>query len=98
MTDGANTDIALPTATFVAITGPTGAFSINGFATPVSGRMLYLYSTTAQNMTITNDATATAANRILTLTGSDVALTGRSVARLVCSAASKRWVLLGTQG
>ena len=49
-------------------------------------------------MTITNDATSTAANRILTLTGADVALTGTSMAEFQYSAVSSRWILLGTQG
>ena len=98
LANGANSDIALPAATFVAITGPSGAFSISGFASPVSGRKLVLYNSTAQNMTITNDATSTAANRILTLTGGDVALTGTSAATLQYSAVSSRWILLGTQG
>lgn len=98
LANGANSDITLPAATFIAITGPTGSFSISGFASPVSGRRITLYNTTSQNMTITNDATSTAANRILTLTGADVALTGTSVARFQYSAVSSRWILLGTQG
>jgi hypothetical protein len=98
LANGANTDVVLPTGTFVAITGPSGAFSVNSFASPVSGRVLILYNSTAQNMTITNDATGTAANRILTLTGADVALTGTSLATLVYSAVSSRWILVSTQG
>lgn len=98
LANGANTDVALPSATFVAITGPTGAFSINSFASPVSGRLLVLYNTTAQDMTITNDATGTAANRILTLTGADVSLTGTTIATLIYSAVSSRWILVSTQG
>jgi hypothetical protein len=98
LTNGANTDVALPTGTFIAITGPSSGFSINGFATPVSGRVLILYNSTSQNMTITNEATSTAANRILTLTGSDVALTGTSLATLVYSAVASRWILVSTQG
>lgn len=98
LVNGANTNVALPSATFVAITGPTGAFNITGFASPSSGRLLVLYNTTAQNMTITNDATSTAANRILTLTGANVALTGTSIATLVYSSVSSRWILVSTQG
>lgn len=98
LSNGANSDVALPAATFVAITGPSSGFNLTGFATPVSGRVLILYNSTAQNMTITNDATSTAANRILTLTGSDVALTGTSLATLVYSAVASRWILVSTQG
>ncbi len=98
LADGANADVALPGAMFVAITGPTSAFSVSGIASPVSGRVLILYNSTAQDMTITNDASSTAANRILTLTGSDVALTGTSIATLVYSSESSRWILVSTQG
>lgn len=98
LANGANSNITLPAATWVAITGPTGAFSVSGFGSPTNGQCITLYNTTAQNMTITNDATSTAANRILTLTGADVALTGTSLAHFRYSAASSRWILTGTQG
>lgn len=98
LSNGANSDITLPSGAFITITGPTNAFSISGFASPTNGRRITLYNSVAQNMTITNDATSTAANRILTLTGADVALTGVSVATFQYSAVSSRWILLGTQG
>jgi len=98
LANGANTDIVLPVGRFITITGPSGAFSINGFASPVNGREVVLYNSVAQDMTITNDATSTAANRILTLTGADVALTGVCVATFIYSAVSSRWILTGTQG
>lgn len=98
LANGVNSDVALPEGSFITITGPTGGFSVTGFASPVNGREITLYNSTSQNMTITNDATSTAANRILTLTGADVALTGTSLARFVYSAVSSRWILTGTQG
>jgi hypothetical protein len=68
--NGANNNIALPSKSFIRITGPTGAFSISGIAKPANpdGRVVILYNTTSQHMTITDDATSTAANRILTNT------------------------------
>lgn len=98
LANGANSNITLPVGRFITITGPTGSFSISGFASPANGREIVLYNSVAQNMTITNDATSTAANRILTLTGSDVALTGVCVAKFTYSAVSSRWILTGTQG
>lgn len=98
LSNGANSDITLPAGRFITITGPTGSFSVTGFASPTNGREIVLYNSVAQNMTITNDATSTAANRILTLTGADVALTGVSVATFIYSAVSSRWILTGTQG
>ena len=99
LSNGANSDITLPTpGTWVRVTGPTGSFSVSGFAGPTNGRVLVLFNSTAQDMTITNDATSTAANRILTLTGSDVALTGTSLATFVYSTPDLRWILQSTQG
>ena len=50
-------------------------------------------------MTISNEsASSDAANRITTLTGADVVLTGVSVAHLIYNATDARWILLGTQG
>ena len=78
------------------VTGPTGAFSISGITKPDNpdGRVVILYNTTSQNMTITNDATSTAANRILTNTGSDVATTGTGIVSLIYSVTDARWILL----
>jgi len=44
-------------------------------------------------MTITNDATSTAANRILTGQG-DVATTGIGIVSLIYSVTDARWILL----
>jgi len=98
LANGANSDITLPASTFVRVTGPSGSFSVSGFASGRDGQRLQLFNSTAQNMTITNDATSTAANRILTLTGADVALTGTCVANFRYSSTDSRWILTGTQG
>lgn len=98
LANGANSDITLPTNSWVRITGPSGAFSVSGFAGPFDGRRLILFNSTAQNMTITNDATSTAANRILTLTGADVVLTATSLATFLYSTLDLRWILQSTQG
>lgn len=100
LANGVNSNVILPRARFITITGPTGAFSISGFAvsTPVEpAREVILYNPTAFAMTLTDDATSTAANRILTMTGGDVATTGTGTARLIYSTVSSRWVLVGLQ-
>ena len=96
--NGANSNITLPNKSFIRITGPTGAFNITGITKPDNpdGRVVILYNTTSQNMTITNDATSTAANRILTNTGSDVATTGTGIVSLIYSVTDARWILLTT--
>ena len=93
--NGANSNITLPNKSFIRITGPTGAFNITGITKPDNpdGRVIILYNTTSQNMTITNDATSTAANRILTGQG-DVATTGIGIVSLIYSVTDARWILL----
>ena len=93
--NGANNNITLPNKSFIRITGPTGAFNITGITKPDNpdGRVVILYNTTSQNMTITNDATSTAANRILTGQG-DVATTGIGIVSLIYSVTDARWILL----
>jgi Protein of unknown function (DUF2793) len=96
--NGANSNVVIGTTQFITVTGPTGAFSISGFVAPTVASTIFVYNATTQNMTITNDATSTAANRILTLTGADVALTGTSMATFIYSTVSARWILQSTQG
>ena len=93
--NGANNNITLPNKSFIRVTGPTGAFNITGITKPANpdGRVVILYNTTSQNMTITNDATSTAANRILTGQG-DVATTGIGIVSLIYSVTDARWILL----
>lgn len=100
LANGANNDIAPGYDTFVRITGPTGSFSTSGFTGGERGRLLLIRNTTAQQWTITNEATSTAANQIITGTGSDVVLTGTggSQAVFVYDGTAERWVLFATQG
>ncbi len=98
LVNGANSNILLPRSRFITISGPSGAFSLSGFAvsTPVEpAREIILYNSTVQAMTLTDDATSTAANRLLTMTGGDVVTTGTGTARLIYSTVSSRWVLVG---
>lgn len=95
LANGANNDIAIGTASWLRITGPVAGFSVSGFAGGMEGRVLVLNNAVAQVMTITNDATSSAANRILTQTGADVVLrAGRSSAWFVYDAVDSRWILV----
>lgn len=100
LVNGANSNIPLPATELVRIVGPTGAFSIDGFVAGTDGRKIRAYSTVSQTLTLTNNATSTAANRILTLTGSDKALrtTGPSFFTISYSTADSRWILESTNG
>ena len=101
--NGANNNLAVEGLRFARITGPTAAFTISGFGNllatqHVNGQLLTIYNTTTQDMTLTNNATGEVGNRILTLTGADVTLTGVSVANFIYSEVDSIWILLGTQG
>ena len=95
--NGLNSNIAV-TSSYVRLTGPTLAFSVGGFTNPADGNEITIYNTTSNAMTIVNeDASSTAANRIKTLTGSDVVLAARtSVTTFVYDATDTRWVLAST--
>jgi hypothetical protein len=99
LANGANANVALPSvARFLRVTGPSGAFSISGFANGYEAKRLILFNPTAQTMTLTNDATSTAANRLLTLTGADLPIAGPGVAEFIYSTDSLRWILEGWTG
>jgi predicted phosphoadenosine phosphosulfate sulfurtransferase len=98
--NGANTDLALPSGTNFYITGPTDVFTISGLAASggnEDGRVIRLYNSVGFAMTIANDATSTAANRILTLTGADVTTTTQGLITLVYSTTASRWINCGSQ-
>lgn len=97
LANGANNNITHTTGSFLRITGPSGVFNITGFVAGNDGDHLYVYNATAQNMTITNNATSTAANQLLTLTGADITQTGTSSCWFIYSSADARWILMGTQ-
>lgn len=95
--NGANANVDIGAAGFVKLTGPTGVFSISGFTGGADGRHLTVYNSVAFAWTITNNATSTAANRILTLTGADVTLGARaSAATFVYDSTQSLWILVAT--
>lgn len=99
LANGANSGVII-TNTFTRISaGPTLAFSIAGLAGGADGRTVILYNSTGQNMTISHESgtEATAANRIITMTGSDVATTGNGSAILVYDSSASRWILIASE-
>jgi len=99
LVNGANSGVVL-TNTFNRIdAGPTGAFTIHGVAGGADGRMLILYNATGQNMTIAHQSgsEATAGNRIITMTGADVATTGNGSVILIYDSNASRWILIASE-
>ena len=85
-------------ATFVRITGLTGAASIVGITGGADGRVLYVYNNHASNnLTIKHDSSleTTAANRIYTNTEADVAGSGGvNMAIFIYDSSASRWIML----
>jgi hypothetical protein len=98
LANGANANVTLPNvARFLRVSGPSAAFSISGFTGGYEAKRLVLYNTTAQTLTLTNDATSTAANRILTLTGGDLTLAGPGIVHFIYSVDALRWLVEDSQ-
>ncbi|MDR3705743.1 MAG: hypothetical protein P4L28_07560 [Paludibacteraceae bacterium] len=95
--NGTNADCDMGTSSFVKIIGTTAGFSISGVAGGYDGRIITLYNSTANNMTILNDATSIEANRILTLTGIDLYTTAAGTITLQYDAESARWIIIASQ-
>jgi hypothetical protein len=98
LANGANQNIDIASSSVVRTAGPTGVFSLGGFANPFDGRWLLVYNNVAFAMTITNEAAgSTATNRIKTLTGADVTLrAGTSAATFYYDGTVARWILMST--
>jgi hypothetical protein len=92
LANGSNNNVALPNATIVRITGPTGAFAITGLAGGEAGRVVILVNNTSSPMSIHHESTASAAaNRIVTPTGYHV--TAQTVL-LTYDGTAQRWRVL----
>lgn len=98
LANGNNAGVQVGTNVFVEVSGPTGAFTVNGINGQPNrdGKFLILLNLTGQNMTIAHDSGVepTAANRIYTMTGADTATTGNGAAMLIYNSSSSRWILL----
>lgn len=100
LANGNNAGVDFGGMTYVKLkAGPSAAFAICGIAGGTDGRMLIIDNSIAQNMTIANDSGVepTAANRIYTRTGSDVATTGQGVVTLIYDSEDSRWILVSVR-
>lgn len=90
--NGVNSNIPIPSNSFIKITGPTAAFSLTGMTGGYDGKIVTIYNTTSQNMTITNDATSVAANRFYTLAA--VSTIGTGSVTVQYDGTASRWVVI----
>lgn len=98
LNNGLNSNVDVGKFSFVKITGPNAAFSIDGIQGGVDGKILTIYNLTASNMTIVNDggSVSTAVNRINTLEGGgNISTINNGSVTLQYSAADNRWMVIG---
>lgn len=97
LVNGLNSNIDVGKFSFIRITGPNAAFSIDGIQGGVDGKILTLYNITASNMTVV-DQTGSAsvlANRINTLEGgANISTINNGSVTLQYSAADNRWMVI----
>jgi hypothetical protein len=96
LANGANANEPLPASSFVSITGPTGAFSLSGIVAS-DGASLRIVNLTGEVMTVTHEATSTAANRLTTLTGADLVSTGNCAFDVDYDTGTSRWIVTNWQ-
>jgi hypothetical protein len=96
--NGNNNNFAVGAFSFIRLTGPTAAFAITGISGGQNGKVIILYNSTTQAMTINNESTnSTAANRITTLTGGNQVTAGVGSAMLIYDGNSSRWLMIAWQ-
>lgn len=100
LSNGLNSNIALPSTGYVRITGPSAAFSIGGLVPPSSadGARIVLVNTTLQVMTIVETSgSSSPANRINTLFGANLVLPDtQSMVELTYDTIGGAWNVTGT--
>lgn len=94
LANGLNSNISIQqTYKNLLISGPTGAFSIGGFDNGWQGREIRVMYLGGQTMTLINaDASSSAANRIRTNTGGNIA--GVHAAIFIYDQTSTTWILI----
>jgi len=91
---GLNITLLTPTSSSYKLTNGT-TISIDGIPAPSTGSILNLINKTGLSLTINNETGATAANRIITGSGSNVLMANNSMLNFYYSPSVSRWFILG---
>jgi len=95
--NGTSNNISIPSNSFIKITGPSSSFTITGISGGYDGKIVTLYNSTSQNMTISNSSgSSSSANRILTLTGSNLVTSGTGSVTMQYDSVSSRWIVIAS--
>lgn len=95
LANGGNAAVPVGANVFIEVSGPTASFSIDGIANGRDGKFITVLNQTGYQMTVNNESGTdpTAANRIRTLTGSNIVLTNAAV-NLIYNANVSRWIVI----
>lgn len=97
LANGNNAGIVISTNTYMRLSGPTGAFTLCGISGGRDGREIILENATGQTMSVANNSgvDSTAANRILTGTGTTVnSANNPGLLRLIYDGNQSKWVIV----
>jgi hypothetical protein len=98
ITEPVNNNVSAPIASFLRISKPGQAFTITGLTNGSDGRVVILYNSTSQNMTLANESGGSdAKNRITTITGSNLVTSGTGVITLIYCVKTQRWVVIAAR-
>lgn len=96
-TTGANVTLPLPSKSIVRLTNAS-LTSIDMIDSPVSGQVVTIINHTGNNIAVSNDTGATAANRILTGTQTNINLKDESSVVVKYDGVEQRWIVIGGTG
>jgi hypothetical protein len=99
LSNGQNNNINIETSrySYYRISGPSAAFSLTGFHVGTDGRVLTVYNTTAQIMTVENQSGfSSATNRIITGTGSNMIVNGGGSVTMQYNGTDSRWIVISS--
>jgi Collagen triple helix repeat (20 copies)/Chaperone of endosialidase len=97
-TTGSANDVALGNASLIRLTG-SSAQTLTGIVAGSDGQTLTLVNAAAQAATLSNNsASSTAANRIITGTGSDLSLAAGASVQMIYDSGASVWRVVGGTG
>lgn len=94
---GANADVSLPAKTGLKVTDGS-LTSIQNIAAGADGRLLVLINGTGNSIDIVNNSGGTAANRIITGSGSNLTIINGAAVILYYDTGASRWLVAGGAG
>lgn len=84
LSNGQNDNVAISSnASYMTFTGPTGAYSVTGFANPADGRILFVYFNVGQTLTLKHDTGSSVGNKLTIAGGADKTFAASAAVRCI---------------